>query len=413
MEVMLWRYVDLADEFGCQPTFPVTAVTLRRHPHLIRELAQRGVELAVHGYVHIDYRSLSADEQSMHVKKAIGVFDDHEIPFTGFRAPYLRRNAATLEVLGNLGLLYDSSRVVSWKSVRREEFTTKAWRDYTDLLDYYSTEDADGCLVLPNSQNGVIVIPVSIPDDEALVGRLGVREWQEIAQIWKEIFRKTYANSELFTVQLHHERVPYCEDALRALLQEARSQAPLVWIATLGEIANWWKERESFTLEVSPDGENRWRVKATCPDRATVLIRNCVIDGPSAEWTDGYRSTAAREFVVESSTRPCVGLAPNSSEMAIRFFESEGYLVEVSDRAQEYSVYFDNLAHFAPADERTLSQKVEGADGCLVRIWRWPDGAKSALAITGDIDSMTLIDFAMRVFEVWRQRLAIRGTNAR
>jgi peptidoglycan/xylan/chitin deacetylase (PgdA/CDA1 family) len=408
MAVMLRSYVDITEEFGCEPTFPITAVTLRRHPVLIRELDRRGVELAIHGYIHIDHRSLSAEEQYWHFKKAMDVFHECEISFTGFRAPYLRSNAGTLEALNRLGLAYDSSCVVHWNAVDRDRFGAKAWQEYADLLDYYSTQDADSCLVLPRSQNGVTVIPVSIPDDEALVGRLGIKDEKEIARIWEAIFRETYSRGELFTVQLHHERVPFCGSALKALLRKARELSPPVWIATLGEIARWWKERETFNFAVSHLEKGRWSVAASCSDRATVLIRNCGTDQPARDWANGYKSIDARNFVVESAAYPAVGVAPDSSEDAVDFLRSEGYAVEVSDRSQMCAVYLDNLAKFTKSDEKRIAEAIEHSDAGLVRFWRWPESSRSALAITGDIDSITLIDFVMRVIEGWRQRLASR-----
>jgi len=42
---------------------------------------------------------------------------------------------------------------------------------------------------------------------------------------------------------------------------------------------------------------------------------------------------------------------------------------------------------------------IESGTGPLVRVWRWPDGARSALAVTGDIDALTLRDFVVRSWE--------------
>ena len=34
----------------------------------------------------------------------------------------------------------------------------------------------------------------------------------------------------------------------------------------------------------------------------------------------------------------------------------------------------------------------------LLRLGRWPGGAKSALAVTGDVDALTIWDYALRFF---------------
>src|SRR5437899_3209127 len=42
--------LGVTDHYGVRPTLPVTAVVARRHPGMIQGLAERGVELAAHGY---------------------------------------------------------------------------------------------------------------------------------------------------------------------------------------------------------------------------------------------------------------------------------------------------------------------------------------------------------------------------
>jgi hypothetical protein len=44
--------------------------------------------------------------------------------------------------------------------------------------------------------------------------------------------------------------------------------------------------------------------------------------------------------------------------------------------------------------------EVEASKGPLVRLWRWPAGARCALSVTGDVDSMTIVDFLRRPLEV-------------
>jgi hypothetical protein len=41
---------------------------------------------------------------------------------------------------------------------------------------------------------------------------------------------------------------------------------------------------------------------------------------------------------------------------------------------------------------------IEASPGPLARYWRSPDGAKSALCITEDLDALTLLDYAGRLF---------------
>jgi hypothetical protein len=400
MEDRLNKYVEITDKFNCSPTFAVTAVTLKRHPNLIKDLARKGAELAVHGYVHVDHKLLSLEEQMNHLEKAADVFKTHGIPFKGFRAPYLRTNSSTLEALTRLKFAYDSSQTIQWPVIEDSRYPRGHTREYYRLLDFYQPLDAATYLSLPRFINGLLEIPVSIPDDEAIVERLGIAKGQEIAKIWETILQMTYTSGELLAIQLHPERIKFCESALSVILQMSREANPPVWIATLGEIAQWWKQRDKFSFEINKQGNGQWRVRANCTDKGTVLIRNCKANVLTTDWADGYKSVDARDFILESRVCPCIGVSPNSSEEAFRFLKSEGFVVEVGTKPDNCSIYFDNLGNFNQSDERRISEAIQSSDAPLIRFWRWSEKAKSALAISGDIDAMTLADFAMRLIEV-------------
>ncbi len=402
-ERRLNRYRLITGKLNCVPTFPLTTVTLKRHPELIRKLSEKGVEFAVHGYIHTDYSSLSSEEQKRHFKKAVDTFRAGQIPFEGFRAPYLRDSNKTPQVLSNLGFLYNSSHVIYWDVIEETKYPQKAWSEYSRLIDFYQARSAQDYLALPRFTNSLVEIPVSIPDDETIVDRLGITDEKEITKVWKAILETVYSRGELFTVQLHPERISFCESALEHILQQARELNPPIWVATLREIAEWWRERDGFRLEVSSEGNRRYRVKANCSGKATLLSKNFKINGPVAEWASGYQSISARDFVVESPKRPVIGVGLDSAPEAISFLKREGFVVERSDQPDNYGIYLNDLADFQVAEEKPLSEIIEHSDAPVLRYWRWPHQARSALSITGDIDSMTLIDFVLRVFETWRQ----------
>lgn len=50
------------------------------------------------------------------------------------------------------------------------------------------------------------------------------------------------------------------------------------------------------------------------------------------------------------------------------------------------------------ADPVSISDHVEGSGAPMVRLWRWPERAASALAVTGDLDAMSLGDYAGRFY---------------
>src|SRR5262245_25743345 len=85
----LQAMVSDLDAHNAAPTFFIRASVLHRHRTLIGEIAQGVAEIGVHGYVHNDYRTLSAREQYKQTAQAITIFERTQIPYRGFRNPYL------------------------------------------------------------------------------------------------------------------------------------------------------------------------------------------------------------------------------------------------------------------------------------------------------------------------------------
>ena len=62
----------------------------------------------------------------------------------------------------------------------------------------------------------------------------------------------------------------------------------------------------------------------------------------------------------------------------------------------DFAVYLDNYSTFNSDLETELLAIINSAPCPLVRFWRWPNKAKSAFAISGDVDSITIFDFFRR-----------------
>jgi hypothetical protein len=62
-------------------------------------------------------------------------------------------------------------------------------------------------------------------------------------------------------------------------------------------------------------------------------------------------------------------------------------------------MYLD-LPSFKAEDERSLLRHIEDSRLPLVRLGRWPNGAKSALVVTGDVDALTIWDYGLRLFGI-------------
>jgi hypothetical protein len=162
----------------------------------------------------------------------------------------------------------------------------------------------------------------------------------------------------------------------------------------MDDIARWWRDRSAATVDVRDDGMGRLRLRCHGPDGLTVLVRNVDVSA-SEPWSNGYRRVRAVEFDAPGERRPFIGVHPTSPERLISFLRQQGYLVERAGSGSGYS-FFLQRERFSRADERSLLDEIEGGTFPLVRFGRWPNAARSALAVTGDVDALTIWDYALR-----------------
>jgi hypothetical protein len=391
MDHKMGRFAQILDEFDCSATFPLTASTLMRSNGILKKYQDCGVEFAVHGDYHIDHSRLSLDQQLDYLNRARQKFEAYHLGYNGFRCPYLRWNQDTLTALDKLNFSYDSSQALAWDVV--DGFDTEA---YHRALEFYRAQSAGDYLSLPHLTGNLVQIPYCLPDDEALVERLQLTDLKPMSEIWLEMLCITHELGELFTLGLHPERILLCEGALRAVLTQARSMSPPVWVARLDEIANWWRSRAQTMYQVVKVSEDSFRLTINNPPGMAVVARFVTVEAPTMPWTGPYQRVLSDDFVFRAEKLPLVGLAPDSSPALVSFLRQQGYLIDDRASAQSCILYL-NRKDFAPEDERSLLMQLEKGTWPLLRLARWPDGAQSALAITGDIDALTLWDYVLRV----------------
>jgi len=393
----LHRYVQTLKQFDCGASFAVPAVVLERNRHIITKYLGQNIEFVVHGYTHLNYSQLTPEGQLDHLRRARQVFASAGIEAVGFRAPYLHCKPHLHQVVEAAGFSYTSSESVLWNLGDTDAFYPLACASYRRAIEFYDPWLASERPSLPWLRNRVVEIPVSLPDDEMLLERLGDRTGDLVESTWRHILYETYRRGELFTIQLHPERIAWCVGGLSAVLSEARALTPLVWVARLGEVASWWAARAATTFSVRQAGDGAWYLSVDGPPGVTILVRGVDALVPTRPWADGYRQVIGTSCVVRGSRRPFVGVSSACPPELISILRQQGYIVQVSDDSQAYSVYLDRT-DFAPKDEGSLLAQLEGNVGPLVRLGRWPNGARSALCVTGDIDALTIWDYGVRLF---------------
>jgi peptidoglycan/xylan/chitin deacetylase (PgdA/CDA1 family) len=395
MDQALHFFTEVLRQFECDATFPITAVTLKRHHSAIANYLDLNIEFAMHGYTHINYGQLAPEAQLAHLHLAREIFTKAGITPSGFRSPYLSREPHLYEALEAAGFSYVSNQPFLWDALDKDILDPSTSAGYERALSFYDPWRESERLSLPRHEGQLVEIPVSLPDDEILIERLGGAKGL-VRDTWLRILSQTYQRGELFTLQLHPERIAHCVEGLSAVLTEARGLTPAVWFARLDEIAAWWKARARATIDVSEadDGESQCIVSG--PNGTTVLARAVEVYAPSLPWTNGYREVKATRFTFKSPLRPLIGVSPSTSIVLISFLRQQGYIVETSQERERYTYYIDQV-DFDINQELSILAQIEGSSSPLLRLGRWPNGAQSALAITGDIDALTLWDYGLRM----------------
>jgi len=105
--------LDIMDETNCKATFFILGVTAKYRPALVKKIAAKGHEIAIHGQNHIAMFKLSPDEARKDLQESINIVSDITgEKIYGYRAPFFSINETNLwllDILADLDLEYDSS----------------------------------------------------------------------------------------------------------------------------------------------------------------------------------------------------------------------------------------------------------------------------------------------------------------
>ena len=381
------KLLEVTDKYSVNPTLPVTAATARRHPDVVRRLEDRGVEIAAHGLVHNDYASLSREEQFAQVSQARRELESLGFKIRGWRCPYSRWNNDTLDALRASGFEYDATPVYEWPAFREENIhmSPEEEADYQRLCRLFNVRDARTRAVLPTESDGLVQIPMSIPQDEDMVDRLHL-DAEAMSRVWRRMLHDSHSRRELFVICLHPERAVLCAEPLDATLEKARALGD-VWIPTLVDISVWWQEKGRTKVDVTSDGRpGSWKVSVCGSERVVTRCGPHLVNGTATS-------------SLQQPRKPVIAAGSQWPEVTIARVREAGYLVESKPESDvEYALYLRDVAVLSDQPD-TVVRNVEKHEGSLIRVQPWPSGARSCLSITGDIDALTLVDFAMRVKE--------------
>jgi peptidoglycan/xylan/chitin deacetylase (PgdA/CDA1 family) len=215
------RILELHEKLNVPGTFFVPGYVAVLHPEAIRAIVQDGHEVAHHGYLHEQVFSLNEAEERKVFQRGYDTLREitgKEV--VGWSAPLWGVRQSTLEILCEMGMLYDCS-----------------------LMEY------DTPYLISTSAGSLVELPISpVLDDWPLFGMSispdggnGVNATAESAyQIWKEEFDGMRRFGCFFTTTFHPNLTgrPGRLDMMYRLLTYMKSRDD-VWWATCQEVAKY------------------------------------------------------------------------------------------------------------------------------------------------------------------------------
>ena len=380
----------------CAPTFSTPGIVVKRYPQFIRRLQEAGAEIAVHGYQHVDLSAYLVTYACKQLAKAVEVFNRNGIDVHGFRCPYL---GCTHELLDSLpkGLFgYSSNKAIYWNLLQGiDDGYINLVRD--TLRNLYHAASSTDAISVPYTRPNMLEIPVSLPDDMELLDGLNLTP-VEVANTWCQVLKQTHQRGELFNLIFHPELAGLCEHPIFEVLSCAKSLQPFVWVARLCDISEWWSEKSSFKVETTLTSIGL-RLVFICSPAATILVKGFDLRDSGSAWDGSYQRLQAKILEMPASPRPFLGLSAKVSQKVITFLMEQGYILDTTETATGCGIYLDEAILAGLNSETALINYIEACSGPLVRYWRWPNGAKSALSITGDLDALSLLDYLSRLYK--------------
>lgn len=390
------RCLRTLEPYGLQPTFATPGRVVEGDPAFFRELRDAGAELAIHGYDHANFRRLSRAQAAWQFEKAIAAYARHGIPCEGFRCPYLSYTAEVRAILPQGAFAYSSNRAVAWPVVGEAGGAV-----YAQLARNYRAAASDEVVCTPSIEDGLVEIPASVPDDLQLCDGLGLGQ-EGLVRAWIAMLEGAHARGELFAPLFHPEAFDLLAGAVGDLLQAASAQRPAVWMTQLRHVARWWREREAFGVTSSLE-DGTLSVELDCSDRATVLVRGWRWGGRLTPWNGEWSVIDDRTLRIADGTRPFVGVS-GVDEPTIAFLREQGYIIEDGEHASRCSLPLSGANVERLGSRRAVTDHLERSEAPLIRFSRWPAEAKSAFCFAGDLDALSLREYADRLRPAVRAR---------
>ena len=223
--VALGRILKLLDQHDIPASFFGPAVSFSLAPQMIEMIqASDRHEIGVHGWIHERNATLPRDEEERLLSKAV----ERMTALTGkrpvgYRAPSWNFSDNTLDLLMEMGFLYDSSLMA---------------------------DDRPYEIVANGEPTGFVELPVDwILDDAPLMYPLGNRyaNPRDVLQVYKDEFDVAYEEGTTFVLTMHPHYIGHRSRivVLRELIEHIKEKSD-VWFGTHEAAVRWVRQHANM-----------------------------------------------------------------------------------------------------------------------------------------------------------------------
>ena len=225
------RLLDLLDEFQIRATFFVPGKTAEAYPEAIKEVLDRGHEIACHGYEYENFSLLGYEEQKERISKAVEAIEKAggKKP-EGFRAPIGDLMLKTLDIAREHGMVYSSDL-------------------FDDDRPYFMevNESGDEMLQIPMQWANFDLPYFAFNYRPAFpFGQGRIANYSNVLSNWKDEFTGHYNHNLCYTMQLDPQTIgsPGRTALLKEFLQFMAGHEG-VWFATGRELYDYCIENKN------------------------------------------------------------------------------------------------------------------------------------------------------------------------
>ncbi len=220
--VGLPRVLGLLEEEDVPATFFFPAWTLKLAPEQADLIQAPGMhEIGLHGWIHELNTSLDGETEARLLRQASDAIEEITgVRPIGYRAPSWNHSPNTLNIILEMGLLYESSLMA---------------------------DDRPYELVQDGEPTGLVELPVEwILDDAPLFNPLGNRYMnpRDVLQVWIDEFDKAWEEGTMFLLTMHPHVIGHRSRivVLEELIDHIKTKSG-VWFGTHAEAARWVREQ--------------------------------------------------------------------------------------------------------------------------------------------------------------------------